>query len=67
MKSEQMKAINTVRQKWGRNWKSKLMACWLASNYPGINQNDSAALQKIRNHYGPAWLKSYKTGNREAL
>ncbi len=53
LNTEQRAAIIQFRERFGRNWKSKLMAGWLRAAYPG-------ALQQIRNELGPEWLVKVK-------
>lgn len=53
LNTEQRAAIIQFRERFGRNWKSKLMAGWLRAAYPG-------ALQQIRNELGPEWLAKVK-------
>lgn len=53
-------AIDTFRASKGRNWKSALRANWERASYPGINADDAAALQQVRNTLGPEWLNKYR-------
>lgn len=56
----QQQAIDVFRTSKGRNWKSVLRANWERANYPGVSQDDAAALQQVRNSLGPEWLNKYK-------
>lgn len=49
-------ALAVFRSKHGDDWTEKLSEQWQRSAYPGMNADHSAALQQLRNHYGPEWL-----------
>ncbi len=59
LNTEQRAAIVQFRERFGRSWKSKLMAGWLRAAYPG-------ALQQIRNEFGPEWLAKIKESDFKA-
>ena len=59
LNTEQRAAIVQFRERFGRNWKSKLMTGWLRAAYPG-------ALQQIRNEIGPEWLAKIKESDFKA-
>ncbi|ANN80862.1 hypothetical protein [Bordetella flabilis] len=56
----QEEALATFRDKNGRNWKSALRDCWERARYPGMTEEHSAALQRVRNTLGPEWLMKYR-------
>lgn len=44
--AEQMAALQSFKEKYGRNWKTELMTAWLNGHL----------LRQVRNQFGPAWL-----------
>lgn len=52
----QMRAVVNFADKKGRGWRDQLMRCWLSASYPGIDHDSGAALQQVRNQFGPEWL-----------
>ena len=58
----QKDALLSFREKKGKQYKAILQSCWLKSSYPGMSSDHAAALQQIRNQFGPEWL--IKNGNK---
>ena len=57
---KQKAAIDFFQLRHKRNWKVELSSCWMKSSYPGVPEDHAAALQSIRNQFGPAWLNKQK-------
>jgi len=56
---EQLAALGAFREKYGRNWKSKLQESWMSGNYPSSMNNNAGLLQQVRNQLGPVWLSKH--------
>ena len=52
----QKDALLSFREQKGKQYKAYLQSCWLKSSYPGMSSDHAAALQQIRNQFGPGWL-----------
>lgn len=52
--AEQIQALSDFAAAHGRNWKRDLRHAWETGDYPA-DCND-AALQQVRNIFGPSWL-----------
>lgn len=59
---KQLAAVNAFRDAQGRYWKSKLSTLWANGDYRryGLDIDQFAMLQQVRNQFGPNWLKSVK-------
>lgn len=55
---EQMQAVRTWAEQYGRRWKAALRDAWMTGNYDGFE--DANHLQQLRNQFGPAWLVATK-------
>ncbi len=51
---EQIAALKQFAKENGRYWKSALRESWMNGIY--CTQADTAALQQVRNSFGPSWL-----------
>lgn len=58
LSAEQLNALRCFAAQYGRRWKSELRDCWMTGNYP--SDCDSAALQNVRNAFGPSWLVRFR-------
>lgn len=60
LSDEQRAAVVAFRDANGRDWKDKLGALWMNGNYSrrGINLDQAALLQQVRNQFGPEWLEN---------
>jgi hypothetical protein len=58
LSDEQCAAVAAFCDANGRNWKGKLESLWINGNYSqrGIDTNQAALLQQVRNQFGPEWL-----------
>ena len=52
--AEQMAALRSFKEKYGRNWKTELMTAWL--NGKDASEPNGHLLRQVRNQFGPAWL-----------
>lgn len=58
---EQLAAIQTWATSHGRTWKAALRHAWETGDYVHTEGfANSAALQQIRNTFGPSWLISFR-------
>jgi hypothetical protein len=67
--TEQLAALIQFAAENGRNWKSTLRACWMIGNYQTgtyYTTADTAALQQVRNEFGPSWLVRFSLAKAEA-
>lgn len=55
---DQRHAIRIFSERNGQAWKEKLNVSWISGSYKGLDSNQSALLQQIRNQFGPEWLAS---------
>lgn len=64
----QRSAVATFADANGRDWKDKLHALWGNGNYRsrGIDTNQAALLQQVRNEFGPEWLSGVKRADLDA-
>lgn len=55
---DQRAAVVAFRDANGRDWKDKLGALWMNGSYSrrGIDMDQAALLQQVRNQFGPEWL-----------
>jgi hypothetical protein len=60
--TEQLEAITKFAAVHGRSWKSELRRRWEGGSYfyGVLGGADPAALQQIRNDFGPSWLVRFK-------
>jgi hypothetical protein len=58
----EMDMLQTFAAKYGREWKSYLLAAWAGESYRGKNMAglDAGTLRRIRNAFGPSWLVGFK-------
>jgi antirestriction protein ArdC len=56
----QREALQAFEQKHGDEWKEKLSTAWETGKYKGVNKEQAASLQQVRNTYGPEWLSELK-------
>lgn len=56
--AEQIEAMKRFAAAHGRCWKQELREAWMSGYYPqtGLQENDDAYLQQVRNTLGPGWL-----------
>lgn len=59
--TDQREALKTYSEKHGQSWKSKLHVAWTSGSYKGLDTQQSALLQQVRNQFGPEWLTDLKT------
>ena len=64
---EQGIALLVYRDANGKQWKSKLSMDWMRAGYPSVSSGHGAALQQIRNTYGPSWLAKVTNANLDEL
>jgi len=57
---EQRVALRAYSEKNGKAWKEKLAVAWTTGSYKGLDNNQSALLQQVRNQLGPEWLANMK-------
>ena len=57
---EQREAVVAYQQKHGDDWKDKLSNAWATGKYKGMDKEQSASLQQVRNTLGPEWLAEVK-------
>jgi antirestriction protein ArdC len=57
---DQREAVVAYQQKHGDEWKEKLAVAWENGKYKGVNKEQSASLQQVRNTLGPEWLAEVK-------
>lgn len=55
---DQRAAVAAFRDSNGREWKEELGSLWMTGNYSrrGIDKDQAALLQQVRNQLGPEWL-----------
>lgn len=58
--SDQAAALTAFRLKHGRDWKDELNLAWSTGQYKGMNSDQAALLQQVRNQLGPQWLNAYQ-------
>ena len=58
--TEQKNAIETVKNTWGKKWKTELQKCWRTGQYSNINNDTAATLQTMRNRIGSRGLEKIK-------
>lgn len=60
LSDKQRAAVVAFRDANGRDWKKKLGALWMNGNYSrsGIDMDQAALLQQVRNQFGPEWLEN---------
>ena len=56
MTRAQREAVMAVRESNPKAWKRELAAMWESGNYKGMDTNQAALLQQVRNTQGPEWL-----------
>lgn len=56
MTRAQREAVMAVRESNPKGWKRELAAMWETGNYKGMDTNQAALLQQVRNTQGPEWL-----------
>lgn len=56
MTRAQREAVMAVRESNPKAWKRELAAMWETGNYKGMDTNQAALLQQVRNTQGPEWL-----------
>ena len=52
----QIHAVLAFAEKSGRGWRDAMMRCWERATYPGMSADHGAALQAMRDQFGPEWL-----------
>ena len=59
LQEDQREALNAFCAKNMHNWKAELSDLWMKGDYSkrGIDQNQAALLQQVRNQFGPEWLE----------
>jgi hypothetical protein len=64
----QRAAMVAFRDDNGRDWKHKLGVLWTTGNYVrrGIDKDQAAQLQQVRNQFGPEWLANVKCSDLDA-
>ena len=64
--AEQYAAVLDFREKYGRQWKERMADVWLKGDYSkrGIDGDQAALLQQVRNECGPAWLADTKLNRK---
>lgn len=55
---EQLAALQAFAQKYGRNWKYKLVGAWC--NGADAREPNGHLLRQVRNQLGPQWLANFK-------
>jgi hypothetical protein len=58
--AKQLGAVLAFQTAHGNEWKDKLSASWGHGNYRGVDANQAALLQQVRNQFGPEWLEAVK-------
>ncbi len=60
MADDQRAAVAAFRDANGRDWKEGLGSLWMTGNYSrrGIDKDQAALLQQVRNQFGPEWLEN---------
>lgn len=60
--AEQTAALRTWRAKYGRAWKSALIAAWRGERWLGVSMIDKEGpqLRTLRNEAGETWLEGYR-------
>ena len=59
--NEQQKAIEKIKQTYGKNWKEQLKISWRTGIYMwGLDSDEIANLQRLRNTLGNNGLKQIK-------
>lgn len=68
LSDKQRAAVVAFRDANGRDWKEKLGALWMNGNYSrrGIDMDQAALLQQVRNQFGPEWLVNVTRADLEA-
>lgn len=57
---QQMAAIVSFANRFGRNWKSRLSDRWrFGDEYLFVGVDNGALLRQVRNEFGPNWLKRF--------
>jgi putative DNA primase/helicase len=56
----QREALMAFREGTGPEWKDKLSSAWMSGKYTGVDSNQAALLQQVRNTLGPEWLANLK-------
>lgn len=56
----QYKALEAVRDHYGRLWRSRLRKSWETGKYTYLLQEYQSELQQIRNDFGPSWLTKFR-------
>lgn len=59
----QQEALSAFQKFRGSRWKAALRSCWMRADYPGMSPEHSAALQQLRNSFGPEWLNRYRASS----
>lgn len=65
---DQRAAVVAFRDANGRDWKDKLGALWMNGSYSrrGIDMDQAALLQQVRNQLGPEWLANVTRADLDA-
>jgi hypothetical protein len=60
--AQQYAAVLDFSEKYGKQWKDRMADVWLKGDYSkrGIESNQAALLQQVRNECGPDWLANTK-------
>lgn len=68
LSDDQRAAVVAFRDANGRDWKEELGALWMNGNYSrrGIDMDQAALLQQVRNELGPEWLVNVKRADLDA-
>ncbi len=62
---EQLTALRAYAASHGRTWKSQLNHMWMTGQYDA--DDNSSALQQIRNTFGPSWLVRFRLSPPKSL
>jgi hypothetical protein len=61
----QMAALRAFRDRNGIDWKDKLHQCWMSAKYPGMDADQAALLQQVRNT-SAEWVMEAEQGAFDA-
>lgn len=62
----QLAILARIERTFKKQWRMRINFIWRTAMYPGgYSLDEKAALQQLRNHLGPAWLKAYRPGDEQ--